>query len=120
MSSLTDGKYDEIGVDGEFSLTFRPQSGEGRVTKDESFMSAGTSDITYVSLRLSLSELISGGKSVPTVFDESFSRLDDTRLANMMRLLSSQNGQVIVLTSNGREEEILNKVGISHNYINLG
>ena len=55
MASLTDGKYDEIGVDGEFSLTFRPQSGEGRVTKDESFMSAGTSDITYVSLRLSLS-----------------------------------------------------------------
>ncbi len=120
VASLTDGKYDEIGVDGEFSLTFRPQSGEGRVTKDESFMSAGTSDITYVSLRLSLSELISGGKAVPIVFDESFSRLDDTRLTNMMKLLSNEKGQVIVLTSNGREEDVLNKAGISHNYINLG
>ncbi len=120
MASLTDGKYDEIGVDGEFSLTFRPQSGEGRVTKGESFMSAGTSDITYVSLRLSLSELISGGKQIPTVFDESFSRLDDTRLTNMLKLLSNEKGQVIVLTSNGREEEILKKQGISHNYINLG
>ena len=120
MASLTDGKYDEIGVDGDFSLTFRPRSGEGKVTKDESFMSAGTSDITYVSLRLSLSELISGGKSVPTVFDESFSRLDDTRLTNMLKLLSNEKGQVIVLTSNGREVDILNKVGISHNYINLG
>lgn len=119
MASLTDGKYDEIGVDGEFSLTFRPISGEGRVTKGESFMSAGTSDITYVSLRLSLSELISGGKLIPTVFDESFSRLDDTRLTNMLKLLSAEKGQVIVLTSNGREVELLNKEGISHNYINL-
>ena len=120
MASLTDGKYDEIGVDGEFSLTFRPISGEGRVTKGEGFMSAGTSDITYVSLRLSLSELISGGKSIPTVFDESFSRLDDTRLSNMLKLLSGENGQVIVLTSNGREVELLNKAGISHNFVNLG
>ncbi len=119
MASLTDGKYDEIGVDGEFSLTFRPISGEGRVTKGEGFMSAGTSDITYVSLRLSLSELISGGKTIPTVFDESFSRLDDKRLGNMLNLLSNEKGQVIVLTSNGREEEILKKQGISHNYINL-
>ncbi len=120
MASLTDGKYDEIGVDGEFSLTFRPISGEGRVTKDEEFMSAGTSDITYVSLRLSLSELISGGKQIPMVFDESFSRLDDRRLTNMLKLLSGENGQIIVLTSNGREVELLNKEGISHNYVNLG
>ena len=120
MASLTDGKYDEIGVDGEFSLTFRPKIGEGRVTKGEGFMSAGTSDITYVSLRLSLSELISGGKKIPTVFDESFSRLDDTRLTNMLKLLSNENAQVIVLTSNGREVELLNKEGISHNFVNLG
>lgn len=120
MASLTDGKYDEIGVDGEFSLTFRPHSGAGKVTRGEGFMSAGTSDITYVSLRLSLSELISGGKKIPTVFDESFSRLDDNRLANMLMLLAGEKSQVIVLTSNGREEEILKNKGISHNYINLG
>lgn len=119
MAKLTDGKYDEIGVDGEFSLTFRPESGDGRVTKDELYMSAGTSDITYVCLRLSLSELISGGKSIPMVFDESFSRLDDTRLCNMLKLLSKEKGQVIVLTSNGREVELLNKADISHNYVNL-
>ncbi len=119
MSALTDGKYDEIGVDGEFLLTFRLESGEGRVTKDESFMSAGTSDITYVSLRLSLSELISGGKPVPTVFDESFSRLDDKRLTNMLKLLYNENGQILILTSNGREEDILNKENIPHNYVNL-
>ena len=83
-------------------------------------MSAGTSDITYVSLRLSLSELISGGKKIPTVFDESFARLDDTRLTNMLTLLSGENGQVIILTSNGREEDILKKEGIPHNFVNLG
>lgn len=120
MASLTDGKYDEIGVDGEFSLTFRPKSGEGRVTKGEAFMSAGTSDITYVCLRLSLSELISGGKKIPMVFDESFSRLDDVRLTNMLALLAGVEGQAIVLTSNGREENIMKNNNLSYNYINLG
>ena len=118
MKALTDGKYSEIGVDGEFSMTFRPASGGGQVTKEESFMSAGTSDIAYISLRLSLSELICG-IIPPTVFDESFSRLDDVRLANMLKLLSSSNGQKIVLTSNGREEEILKKERISHNFVNI-
>ncbi len=117
MSVLTDGKYEEIGVDSEFSLTFRPESGEGRVTKEEAFMSAGTADITYVSLRLSLSELISGGSLIPTVFDESFSRLDDTRLSNMMKLLASQNGQILILTSNGREEEALKRVGLPYSAV---
>lgn len=118
MKALTDGKYSEIGVNGEFSMTFRPLSGGGKVTKEEMFMSAGTSDIAYISLRLSLSELICG-IIPPTVFDESFSRLDDGRLANMMRLLSKTNGQMIVLTSNGREEEILKKEGICHNFVNI-
>ena len=118
MAVLTNGKYDEIGVDSDFSMTFRPVSGEGRVTKDQAFMSAGTSDIAYVSLRLSLSELICGALP-PTVFDESFSRLDDERLLNMLRLLASQKGQIILLTSNRREEEMLKNNGISHYFVNI-
>ena len=118
MEVLTDGKYDEIGVNGEFLMTFRPISGDGRVTKDDSFMSAGTSDIAYVSLRLSLCELICGdNKLPPLVFDESFVRLDDNRLDNMLRLLRNQKGQMILLTSNDREVRALSKASIPHTFV---
>ncbi len=120
MAALTGGKYAEIGVDGEFAITFRPEAGDGRVTRDESFMSAGTSDIAYVSLRLSLSELISGEKLIPTVFDESFSRLDDKRLSNMLKLISAHGGQTVVLTSNRREAETAQREGIPYNFVNIG
>lgn len=111
MSLLTDGKYDEIGVDSEFSMTFRAIAGEGRMTKGQDFMSAGTADAAYISLRLSLNELICAGKTLlPVIFDESFCRLDDIRLQRMMKLLVSQKNQSIIFTSNGREEEILKRM----------
>ena len=50
MGAVTHGKYDELGVDSGFSLSFRPETGNGgRITKGEEFMSAGTSDAAYVS-----------------------------------------------------------------------
>lgn len=91
MSAVTNGKYPEIGVDSVFSLTFRPETGNGgRMTKGEEFMSAGTSDAAYVSLRLALATLICGADRLPPmIFDESFSRLDDERLGNMLKLLAA-------------------------------
>ena len=120
MSLLTGGKYDEIGVNGEFSLTFRPSTEGGKVTKGEEYMSAGTSDIAYVSLRLALNELIANGKNVPPViFDESFSRLDDERLTAMLTMLEKENVQIVILTSNYREADILKKENMQHNFTKI-
>ena len=120
MSSLTEGKYDEIGVNGEFSVSFRPMTEGGRVTRSDDYMSAGTSDIAYVSLRLALSELIANGKNMPPViFDESFSRLDDERLTNMLRLIEKENTQIVILSSNRREAEIMKKENIKHNLVTI-
>ena len=83
-------------------------------------MSAGTSDAAYVSLRLALSELIAnGGEIPPIVFDESFCRLDDDRLLNMLRLVEAENVQAIILTSNARENELLKKENIRHNLVTI-
>lgn len=118
MKALTEGKYDEIGINGEFSMSFRPLATGGRVTKSDDYMSAGTSDIAYVSLRLALSELISNGKPMPPiVFDESFCRLDDERLTNMLRLVETENLQAIILTSNSRETDLMKKEEIKHNLV---
>lgn len=120
MESLTDGRYGEIGVDSRFALSFRPESGGGSVTKGEEYMSAGTADVAYVSLRLALSELMSaGGNRPPMIFDESFARLDDERLLSMLRILRGETGQSVILTSNVRELELLNKNSIPHKEIRI-
>lgn len=53
------------------------------------------------------------------IFDESFSRLDDGRLAGMLRLLGRENGQTVILTSNGREQDVLKEQGIQYNEVRI-
>ena len=54
-------------------------------------------------------------KSVPPfIFDESFARLDDTRLANTLELLYrlyGEYGQCLLFTCHGREREIMKNTG---------
>jgi len=121
MDAVTDGKYGEIGVDGAFGMTFRPETENGgRMTQDERFMSAGTADAAYISLRLALAELIAkGDRSLPLIFDESFSRLDDDRLSNMLKLLSAGGRQCLLFTSCGRETKQLKALGLPHAVLSL-
>lgn len=115
MKASTAGKYTDIGVDNDMTLSFRLN--DASPSREVGFMSAGTKALTYISLRLSLIRLLFRGKMPPTVFDESFSWLDDTRLASMMTLLDtySQNAQVIVMTCCDREYDAVsdkNKVNL--------
>ena len=108
MAAVTDGRYEELGVDAEMQMTFRPFTRDGgRLTREESYMSAGTSDVAYVSLRLALKDLICGEKQPPMFFDESFARMDDKRLANLLRLLHEERSQILLLTSSDRERRLL-------------
>ena len=83
-------------------------------------MSAGTADAVYVSLRLALAEMIGKDKGCPVLFDESFARLDDVRLGNMMALLSAAKRQILIFTSCDREEERLKVLGLPYRAVPLG
>lgn len=111
MSSITSGKYGSVGVDNQMNLTFTPDSGSGgTITCSSEFMSAGTSDAAYLSLRLALVDLLCRKERPPLIFDESFCRLDDNRLASALSMLSestAKNGQVILLTALDREARLL-------------
>ncbi|MFA6947431.1 MAG: AAA family ATPase [Eubacteriales bacterium] len=110
MSEATGGRYDEIGVSPELGLYFRA---DGRTLPD-SYMSGGTRDAAYVALRFALLELLCRTTTPPVLLDEAFSRLDDTRMENMLRILAAKakNGvQTFVFTSSGREGEIMQRVG---------
>ncbi len=110
MSGVTGGKYREIGVDSELNVSVNT----GGATRKIDFLSAGTQDAAYVSLRLALINTLFRKTSPAVIFDESFSRLDKDRLGGMMRLtqaLSSGGVQSVVLTSGPREAETMKTVG---------
>ncbi len=125
MSGLTDGKYKDIGVSDKLALTYSFDEDGMTYTKEIDYVSSGTKDIAYVSLRLALAELFGKkGHSFPIVFDEAFARLDNGRLKNMLRLAkkySEKGSQTVILTSQTREAEFIRsgEFGDEYNYITL-
>ncbi len=114
MGGLTDGKYTQIGVSDNLQMTYTFEEEGAVFTKTIDSVSSGTQDIAYISLRLALAEMF--GKSVgklPVVFDESFSRLDDIRLKNMLVIAdryAADDSQVLIMTSHNREAKIINEI----------
>ncbi len=120
MGAVTDGKYEEIGVDSALAMSFRPETENGgRMTCDERYMSAGTSDAAYISLRLALAALVGRDGTPPMIFDESFARMDDTRLGNMLKLLAASGGQILLFTSCGREAARMSALGLPYHAVSL-
>ena len=76
------------------------------ITRNIATLSAGTSDIAYISLRIALAETLCKHKIPPFVFDESFTRLDDERLRACLDLIArtfQNKGQAIIFTCHDRE-----------------
>ena len=111
MGVATEGKYTTIGVGDHLALEYRA-SEPGAANHPTGYLSAGTQDLAYISLRLALIRHLYA--VAPTiVFDETFARLDDTRMRAMMRILSqcAMDGmQVILLSSQRREAQILSQI----------
>ena len=113
MSALTDGKYSKIGVDLDFGLSFS----DGIAMRDASYFSAGTGDLAYICLRIALIELLYKKSVPPFLFDESFVRMDDTRLAKILSLIfkySERNFQSILFTCHEREKNTMSSIGACH------
>ncbi len=110
MQAITAGKYEKLGVDLDFSLSFTADG----MTHDASYLSAGTGDLAYICLRIALIELLYRKSVPPFLFDESFVRMDDKRLIGVMKLLhkyGKQNCQSIIFSCHCREKRISDKLG---------
>lgn len=99
LSRITQGKYHDIVVkkdDLDILITVPEQ--EHPVGVD--VLSQGTRDQLYLSLRIALSELLSGDKNPPLLFDEAFYTFDEERLQETLKVLKEIAGttQVIVFT----------------------
>jgi hypothetical protein len=111
FSTLTDGRYRTIEVS-ESDLGISVFSGEkGQMIPAEELLaslSKGTVSQLYLSARLELVDLLSGGLKPPLVFDDSFSYFDDIRLAALWQILvdAARDQQVIMLTCTRRYDRL--------------
>lgn len=110
FSAMTEGKYESIGLDTEFALSFS----DGSMMRDASCLSAGTSDLAYICLRMALIELLYKRSVPPFLFDESFARMDDSRMEKVLNLIykyAQRNYQSILFTCHSREKNTMQQIG---------
>ena|GEM_PF-1240366 len=113
MSSVTAGRYSGLSVSPELGIKFGSSDGSSFSARESDYMSEGTKDVAYLSLRLALIGYLYRKELPPLVFDEAFSRLDDTRLAAMFKLIdvyTGENSQAFIFTSQTRDKQLLSDI----------
>jgi uncharacterized protein YhaN len=117
FEKITRGKYTELVIRDEDLEVFVKTPGRllGTSTPSQghedqylslkiahSALSQGTKDQLYLSLRIALSDIVSGGKALPLIFDESFYTSDESRLKETFAVLQhiAQTNQILLFTHN--------------------
>ena len=86
------------------------------------FLSGGTRDAAYLSLRVALFMRIYGDNIPPIVMDEALCQFDDTRAERMLMLLATlanDGVQILFFTSHQRERDTCERNSIEFEYISL-
>ncbi len=117
ISKITRGKYTNLYFSDEQGLTVELDSGN-YVPAER--LSIGTIDQLYLSLRLAMLDDISKEK-VPLILDETFAYYDNDRLKNILVYLTTEfkDRQIIIFTCTNREKDILKRLSIDYNYMEL-
>lgn len=113
MSESSGGNYKTVDVASDMSLSYRKADDDS--FRSMNYLSAGSSDLAYISLRLALISTLCKRSVPPVIFDESFARMDDERLYGLFKVIAgycAEGHQVIVLTSQKRDALIAE--GITH------
>ena len=117
IQNISSGKYKTVKVNEEDGLIVETENGN-YVPAD--VLSIGTIDQLYLSLRISsINELTK--ENMPIILDETFAYFDNERLGKVLEFLNKEykDRQILILTCTNRENEILNKMNIEYNKIEL-
>ena len=117
IMEITDGKYNNVMLKDDNGIIVELEDGN---YVEANRLSIGTIDQLYLSLRLSMVEDLSKEK-MPIILDEAFAYYDTQRLENILNYMINKynDRQIIILTCTEREKEILEKLNIKYNFINL-
>lgn len=117
MEKISNEKYKNVRINTNGEIIVEQENGEYINAEN---LSIGTIDQLYLSLRLATIKEISK-ENMPIILDEAFAYYDDNRLENILKYLSNEynNKQVVIFTCTNREKEILEKMQIKYNLIEL-
>ncbi len=120
FSYLTGDRYKRVDIDENMNITVMSEEEGDRKIELEN-LSGGTLDQLYLSLRLALSNILSGNQNIPLILDDSFIQYDSKRLGKSLEMLSreSERRQVILFTCQEREAELAKSMNIKFNYLKL-
>ena len=101
MQFVTDGKYDGVMLDRDFSATVHEAG--GNVPRNTEYLSAGTLDLMYLAVRLAVCSLaLPESANCPLIIDDALVNFDADRRRQAMALLEkiAQERQVILFVCN--------------------
>lgn len=116
FTAATGGKYRGLEIDTRLSMSFGDD-----MRRSCEYLSAGTRDSAYLSLRLALADMLFGGCGVPIILDDAFGRIDDNRLRMISGAINeaAKKHQIILLAHGDREAGALDDIGAKYNEFNI-
>ena len=115
VSLFTAGAYDSVRLDEQGQLQILT---EGREVRPE-LLSCGTLEQIYLALRLAVGKVVTKEETLPILLDEAFAMYDDDRLAQTLQTLSTLQNQIFLFTCQKREVEMLKKMKLDYNLIEM-
>lgn len=111
MSSITNGKYDNISIDEDLNITVEAWTGR-MVPVDR--LSKGTIEQMYMSLRLAAADVIFKDDKKPILLDDAFVMYDNKRMANTLRFMTKNLQQVLIFSCHTREKVMADKLKLGY------
>lgn len=99
FKGITGGKYQSMSISKSFEIAVEKTDVFG--TKEIDYLSSGTADQAYLSLRLAICELMAQTDDrLPVLLDDALAQYDDTRTKTALEFLNeySKDGQIIMFT----------------------
>lgn len=109
MKKMTAGRFESVGVDADFSIR-TPHPDQDNVLVSPEYLSEGTRNQAYLSLRFALTDMLCGENQPPLLLDEALVYLDDQRLLQVLAMLKAFPRQTLLFTASGRENRILTRL----------
>lgn len=118
FSCLTQEKYDGVKVGEGFHLNYRNEQNQ---IVDGSYLSSGTYDLLYISLRFAAMSVLFDDKIPPVIADDALLQLDDERLQTCAEFMTKAPfGQVLYFTCHGSGVKLFENMNIHNINLNLG
>ncbi len=99
FGGITGGKYADMSISKSFDINVGQRDVFG--SREIDYLSSGTADQAYLSLRLALSKLIcQDSESLPLFLDDALTQYDDGRMTSALKFLKeySENNQIVMFT----------------------